>query len=54
MNPDLGDERQKQLMALGMANGKVEVHHMKAEYKVKDEEACRKELGRFLHYVSII
>lgn len=54
LNPDLKDSRQKQLLALGMENGKVEVHHLKGEYKADDSESCQKELSRFLHYVSII
>ncbi|TRY78803.1 hypothetical protein TCAL_07584 [Tigriopus californicus] len=54
INPDLKDSRQKQLLALGMENGKVEVHHLKGEYKADDSESCQKELSRFLHYVSII
>ncbi len=32
----------------------VQVHHLKQEYKAEDEDACAKELDRFLHYVSII
>ncbi len=54
LNPELGDARQKQLLALGMANGRVEIHHLKDEYKAADEKICSKELDRFLHYVSII
>ncbi len=54
LSPELGDPRQKQLLALGMAEGKVEVHHLKDEYKTDGDEACAKELSRFLHYVSII
>lgn len=59
INPELtlrtsSTSRSKQLLALGMASGKVEVHHLMAEYQSKDEDACRRELGRFLLYVSII
>ena len=54
INPELGDPKQKQLLALGMENGRVEVHHLKSEYRAKDSKACTVELERFLHYVSII
>ena len=54
VNPELKDPRQKQLLALGMKNGKIEVHHMKPEYKCMNDEECDKELDRFVHYVSII
>ena len=54
LNPELGDPKQKQLLALGMENGRVEVHHLKADYRASDSKACNKELERFLHYVSII
>lgn len=55
INPDLGqDPRQKQMMALGMEDGKVEVHHLKQDYRAADSKSCSKELERFLHYVSII
>lgn len=55
VNPELRESvSHKQLLALGMSSGKVEVHHLKDEYRTEDKEACVKELGRFLHYVSII
>ena len=42
------------MLALGMDNGRVEVHHLKADYRSSDAKACQKELERFLHYVSIV
>ena len=67
LNPDLGDPRIKQMLALGMQNGRVEVHHLKAEYRALSssssttqssqdnaKSSTSKELERFLHYVSII
>ena len=54
INPELGDPKQKQLLALGMDNGRVEVHHLKSDYQTPDSKSCTKELERFLHYVSII
>ena len=54
LNPELSDPRLKQMLALGMQNGRVEVHHLKADYRASDLKSCTKELDRFLHYVSII
>lgn len=54
LNPELSDPRLKQMLALGMQNGRVEVHHLKADYRASDLKSCSKELDRFLHYVSII
>ena len=33
---------------------RVEILHLKNEYRSPDEESCDRELDRFLHYVSII
>ena len=33
---------------------RVEIMHLKMEYRTEDEESCDRELERFLHYVSII
>ena len=41
-----------QLMVVAII--RVEVMHLKLEYRVEDEESCDRELERFLHYVSII
>ena len=54
LNPELSDPRLKQMLALGMQNGKVEIHHLKADYRAADAKTCNKELDRFLHYVSIV
>ena len=44
----------RQLLAVGLEAGAVEVLHLKTEYRAEDEESCDRELERFLHYVSII
>ena len=33
---------------------RVEIFHLKEEYRAIDDETCDLELDRFLHYVSII
>lgn len=39
---------------MSVVNPRVEIMHLKLEYRVEDEESCDRELERFLHYVSII
>ena len=39
---------------ISLSNSRVEIMHLKLEYRVEDEESCDRELERFLHYVSII
>ena len=33
---------------------RLQVMHLKLEYRTEDDESCERELERFLHYVSII
>ena len=55
MNTELWDGgRQRQLLALGLDNGSIEVHHLRDEYRSLDKTNCQKELAKFMHYVSII
>ena len=42
------------MLAVGLEAGRVEIIHLKLEYRTEDEETCERELERFLHYVSII
>jgi len=51
---DSGDPSQRQMLAIGLEEGRVEVMHLKLEYRTEDDESCERELERFLHYVSII
>ena len=47
-------EQQRQILALASNEGIINIHMLSPEYLSGDEGSCKKELARFLHYVSII
>ena len=47
-------QNQRQLLALASEEGFIHIHMLSPEYLSGDKETCKKELARFLHYVSII
>ena len=51
---ETGEPGVRQMLAVGLEEGRVEVMHLKTDYRAEDEESCDRELERFLHYVSII
>ena len=51
---ETGDPGVRQMIAVGLEEGRVEVMHLKGDYRAEDEDSCDRELERFLHYVSII
>ena len=51
---ETGEPGIRQMLAVGLEEGRVEVMHLKTDYRAEDEDSCDRELERFLHYVSII
>ena len=51
---ETGEPGVRQMIAVGLEEGRLEVMHLKSEYRAEDEDSCDRELERFLHYVSII
>ena len=47
-------KQKRQLLVLSSNDGLIHIHQLSSEYLSGDEQSCRKELARFLHYVSII
>ena len=47
-------QHERQLLVLSSDDGLIRIHTLSLEYLSGDKESCKKELDRFLHYVSII
>ena len=47
-------QQQRQLLVIASDDGVMYIHLLTDEYVSGDKKSCKKELARFLHYVSII
>ena len=51
---NMHSKQKRQLLALASNDGLIHIHQLSEEYLSGDQKSCKKELARFLHYVSII